>query len=298
MSGIILDRKWEDEIWLKVVFVLQAMQVPILLVTVFELTYFVHKRRSVSFFGMHFDEGRLGQSVQGVFSTPVKSLLFRNLLRILAILLLGVGIIVNLDLLRDFAESNEYAGRTGWWNLWTKEDGGQIWTILDTHVLMSLIPPLVLVFFSTCLSIALWRYVILIFHVVVCFLTILVSLVLCCWKRYGTSISMVVHSSFLNPWFFPLFGTIAIAAGQLFSVTYYPITSNTGFFIYVLTLVLLMVEIDKDIVKTAELTDFLERVAKKGDEISVKRWKKETYRPLTVKETPTLEEPEDGGSMT
>lgn len=272
MSGIILDRKWEDEIWLKVVFVLQAMQVPILLVTVFELTYFVHKRRSVSFFGMHFDEGRLGQSVQGVFSTPVKSLLFRNLLRILAILLLGVGIIVNLDLLRDFAESNEYAGRTGWWNLWTKEDGGQIWTILDTHVLMSLIPPLVLVFFSTCLSIALWRY--------------------------GTSISMVVHSSFLNPWFFPLFGTIAIAAGQLFSVTYYPITSNTGFFIYVLTLVLLMVEIDKDIVKTAELTDFLERVAKKGDEISVKRWKKETYRPLTVKETPTLEEPEDGGSMT
>ena len=137
------------------------MQVPILLVTVFELTYLVHKRRSVSFYWMHFDEGRLGQSVQGVFSTPVKSILFRNLLRILAIVLLLIGIIVNLDLLRDFeiAEDNEYAGRTGWWNLWTKQDGGRIWTILDTHVLLSLLPPLVLVVCSTSLSIVLWRYV-------------------------------------------------------------------------------------------------------------------------------------------
>ena len=60
-----------------------------------------------------------------------------------------------------------------------------------------------------------------------------------------------------------------------------------------ITLVLLMVEIDKDIVKTAELTDFLHRVARKGDAISVKRWKKEQHLPLTVKKDPTLEEQEE-----
>ena len=157
LSGIIVENEWDDSIYLKIIFVMQAMQVPILLVTVFELTYLVHKRRSVSFFWMHFDEGRLGKSVQGVFSTPVKSIIFRNLLRILAIVLLAMGIIVNLDLVRDFAETNEYAGRTGWWNLWTKDDGGQIWTVLDTHVLLSLLPPLILVVCSTSLSIALWR---------------------------------------------------------------------------------------------------------------------------------------------
>lgn len=139
--------------WLKVVFVVQSFQVPIYLVTIFELTYLVHKRRSVHFCGMFFDEGRLGRRVQGVFSTPVKSFVFRNLIRFIALICLVVGCLANLDLLRDSDEEDKLAGRTGWWKLWDTE-GDRVWTV---HILMSLFPTAVLIFCSFILSIALWR---------------------------------------------------------------------------------------------------------------------------------------------
>lgn len=154
-SGSIIDQQLAERDLLKVIFVLQAFQVPIYLVTIFELTYLVHKRRSVHFCGMFFDEGRLGRRVQGVFSTPVKSFVFRNLIRFIALICLIVGCLANLDLLRDKDVKDELAGRTGWWKMWDTE-GDRVWTV---HILMSLMPTAVLIFCSFFLSIALWRYV-------------------------------------------------------------------------------------------------------------------------------------------
>jgi len=156
-SGAIIDKQMDDYGLLKVVFVLQATQVPIYLVTIFELTYLVHKRRSVHFCGMFFDEGRLGRRVQGVFSTPVKSFVFRHLIRFIALICLITGILANLDLLRERDTNDELAGRTGWWKLWDREKTTHI--VYSVHVLMSLIPTAILIFCSFFLSIALWRYV-------------------------------------------------------------------------------------------------------------------------------------------
>lgn len=240
-SGPIIDARMDHHALLKIVFFVQTTEVPFYLVTIFELTYLVHKRRSVHFCGMYFDEGRLGRRVQGVFSTPVKSFVFRNLIRFVALLCWILGIAANFDILRQTDEVDRLAGRTGWWKLWDHESTEE--EIYSLHVLMSLIPTVVLIFCSFFLSIALWRY--------------------------GSNSSMVVHSSCANPWFFPMFGTIALSVGQLFYERWYSFTSNLGLLIYTITLLALMKEIDKDIVQTAEFTDFLRQVALKGNSISV-----------------------------
>jgi hypothetical protein len=155
-SGSVIESKMDNHDALKVVFFLQALEVPIFLVTIFELTYLVHKRRSVHFCGMYFDEGRLGRRVQGVFSTPVKSFVFRNLIRFIALLCLIVGMAANFDIVRNQDELDRLAGRTGWWKLWDHHDGDEA-AVYSIHVLMSLIPTVVLIFCSFFLSIALWR---------------------------------------------------------------------------------------------------------------------------------------------
>jgi hypothetical protein len=263
-SGKIIENELDSHELLKVVFVLHALQVPIFLITIFELTYLVHKRRSVHFCGMFFDEGRLvlgrlrananvdtdtdaptdiqfRPRLHGVFSTPVKSFFFRNIIRFIAILCWIIGTLANLDLLRDGDPEDELAGRTGWWNLWETK-GNRVWTV---HILMSLVPTAVLLVCSFFLSITLWRY--------------------------GANSSIVLHSSYacLNPWFFPMFGTVALWIGQLFYPKFYSITSNIGLLVYTLSILVLMKEIDKEVTRTVEFTDFLKQVAKKGNEISV-----------------------------
>jgi hypothetical protein len=74
----------------------------------------------------------------------------------------------------------------------------------------------------------------------------------------------------VNPWFAPFFGTLGLTGGQFFGEEWYPVTSNLGFLIWIVSILLLMTEIDKDMVASEELTDYLGRVAKKGDAISVR----------------------------
>lgn len=222
-----------------VLFVVQAIQVPIYLVTIFELTYLIHKRRSVHFLGMYFDEGRLGRRVKGVFSTPFKSFLARNFIRMLSTVLFATGVIVNFDIiLPNIQTVGDLAGKTGWWRLVEPLETNEL-----VSILMSLIPAAILITCSFVLSTALWRY--------------------------GTSTSMIVHSSFLNPWFAPFFGTLTLAAGQCFTSKAFAVASNFGLLVYTITLILLMRQIDRDIVSFAEFSDFLHQVAKKGDEITV-----------------------------
>lgn len=142
-----IDNNYESSLFMKAVFILQPFEVPILLIVVFELTYLAHKRRSVNFCGMYFDEGRR------VYNTAVMSCMLRNSIRSLATLLLIMGLMVNLDVIQDDVKIDALVGRAGWWSYFTMEGDAYA----KMHLLLSLIPVAVLVLVSFYLSVMLWR---------------------------------------------------------------------------------------------------------------------------------------------
>lgn len=239
-SGKIIENDGEAEnlLYLKILFCIQSMEAPILLMVVFDLTYLANKNRSVNFCGMYFDEGH---RVSKIITTPMKSFVLRNLIRVTGIFLLAMGIAVNFDITKGVKSVNDLAGKSGWWEFFKKDlNWSEEW-----HLFLSLLPTAILIVCSFYFSMILWRY--------------------------GTTSSIVVYSTFVNPWFAPFFGTLGLTGGQLFGKRWYPLASNCGFLIWIISILLLMTEIDKDMVKSEELTDYLRQVSKKGDAISVRQ---------------------------
>ncbi len=101
-----------------------------------------------------------------------------------------------------------------------------------------------------------------------------------------------------SPWFYPFFGTLvsaslshsvlgsspivlasrylifviidqAMGGCQFFGENLYNIMSNAGVLIFVITILLLMSEVDKDMVLNDHIASFLVQVARKGDELPV-----------------------------
>ena len=118
----------------------RAFEVPILLIVIFEITYLVHKRRSVNFCLMYFDEG------VRVKNTAFMSFLLRNSIRTLALALLLLSLIAEFQLYRSESPlgeclhinapqfwfmcvlftsipstQDERAGTAGWWTLFHEE---------------------------------------------------------------------------------------------------------------------------------------------------------------------------------
>lgn len=219
------------------VFACVSLAVPILLVATFELTYLVHKRRSVNFCGMFFDEG---QRIRRMITTPIKSFVLRNSIRAVAVFLTVLNILANFELVNDTGSENGLDPRCGWVCLFRD---GRPWDE-KVHILLSLVPTGILILCNAYFSFLLWRY--------------------------GTEFSIVVHASILNPWFSLSFGTGAMAATQIFGYPpYFSCTSNLGLLIFIVSILLLMVEVDKDMVAADEFADFLAQVARKGDKTSV-----------------------------
>jgi len=213
--------KEPESIYLKVLYVAHAMVVPILLNATYEICYLVHKRRSVNFCGIFFDEGKRVK----IISNPVRSFVLRNLVRALGIVLFVLQIASNLDLIPD--KNDELAGITGWISLIKDE---RSWDD-KIHILVSLLSPAFLVLTDGYLSIAL--------------------------LRYGTTRAMVFHSSSWNPWYSMLVGTVALGVGQIFGKAWYPISSNLGLLILIISVILVMAEVDKDMEAAEQFTNFL-----------------------------------------
>lgn len=57
--------------------------------------------------------------------------------------------------------------------------------------------------------------------------------------------------------------------GQLFGEDLYAVMSNAGILIFIITILLLMTEVDKDIIASNDEANFLVQVAQKGDQIRV-----------------------------
>ena len=61
----------------------------------------------------------------------------------------------------------------------------------------------------------------------------------------------------------------ALAVGQLFGEELYTIMSNAGMLIFIITILLVMAEVDKDMVATHDVACFLVSVAQKGDQTRI-----------------------------
>jgi hypothetical protein len=134
----------------------------------------------------------------------------------------------------------ELVGVAGWYNVFNDDDEEGF----NVYLLVSLLPTAVLTLVSLYLSIILWRY--------------------------GTESSMVVHSSICNPWFCPFFGTLAMGISQLFADNLYTIMSNAGLLVFIVTILIVMNEVDKDMIANNDIACFLVQVAQKGDESRVR----------------------------
>ena len=144
------DGNANDLIFLKILFCLQAMEVPILLMVAFDLTYLAHKRRSVNFCGMYFDEGH---RVNKIITTPMMSFVLRNLIRAAGIILLTIGIYVNFDINKDASKLGDLAGQTGWYEFFHSDfDFSK-----NMYLFFSLLPTAILIVCSLYFSIILWR---------------------------------------------------------------------------------------------------------------------------------------------
>jgi hypothetical protein len=210
--------------WAYIVYFLQATVPPALFLSTFDVTYSIHKTRSIAFCGI----------VDGHTRTKnprvVKFLKWAT--RFIALGLLAIGIVVNFNLVTP---TNPLAGRVGWHYIVTEP-----WIDASLHVLLGVLPIGIASLASFYFSAALWRY--------------------------GTTYSMVVHASPFNPWFSPFFGTIALAGAQWFDSRWYPLLSNLGIFVFVESILLLFMEVNKDMQAVTELVDFLDAIGSKRKE--------------------------------
>mmetsp|Transcript_19219 Transcript_19219/g.31921 ORF Transcript_19219/g.31921 Transcript_19219/m.31921 type:complete len:342 (+) Transcript_19219:109-1134(+) len=210
--------------WAYIVYALQATVPPCLFLSTFDITYSIHKTRSIAFCGI----------VDGHTRTKnprvVKFLKWAT--RFIALGLLAIGLVVNFNLVTPV---NPLAGRVGWYYLVTVP-----WTDESLHVLLGILPIGIASLASFYFSAALWRY--------------------------GTTYSMVVHASPFNPWFSPFFGTIALVGGQWFDSRWFPLLSNLGIFVFVESILLLFMEVNKDMHAATELVDFLDTIGSKRDD--------------------------------
>mmetsp|Transcript_38943 Transcript_38943/g.44443 ORF Transcript_38943/g.44443 Transcript_38943/m.44443 type:complete len:363 (-) Transcript_38943:32-1120(-) len=221
VSGLHVSKHWSY-----IVYALQATVPPSLLLSTFDVTYSIHKTRSVQFCGIVDGQSRS--------KNPKIVWLLKVLMRILALLLLAIGIVVNFDIIDG--GSNPLAGRIGWYYLitesWEDEKSFQ--------ALLAILPIGISSIASFYFSIALWRY--------------------------GTTYSMVVHASPFNPWFSPFFGTIALLGGQFFNARWFPLLSNLGIFVFIESMLLLFMEVNKDMEANTEIVDFLDEICVKRNE--------------------------------
>jgi len=169
-----------------------AVIVPLFLVATFELTYLIHKRRSVNFCGITFDASKRRKKTKADESSLCSTIL-RFAVLFVATVLLVVGILVNYNLIEEGSSGSGLSISQGYLDI--NED----W---DTHFWLSLVPSLVLWVFIAYFGCRLWNY--------------------------GTHYSFMVHATCFNPWIWMCVGASALCAGQLCPKEVYPITTNAG----------------------------------------------------------------------
>lgn len=142
-------------------------------------------------------------------------------MQVVAVMLAVVSILINVKVVSDDSTGSlsDLAGRTGWSSVFNADasSDGAIDTI---HIVIALLPMGLTCIFCTYFAILLWRY--------------------------GNELSMTIYTSSCNPWMAPLLAVSAMIAGQFFGPSLFPLMSNLGIFVYLVSLLCVLLEIRRD----------------------------------------------------
>jgi hypothetical protein len=217
--------------WASFLYFLDAFVAPGIFLYTFVLTFlayqirsmpfcFVYRRREDTSGGGNIKDGETGGALMEPLVQP-RILVYG--MCIFALCLLVCSLIVNFDVL--WSEPN-LAGKTGWATVVTNLGDPSA-----TQVALALLPMALSVGFCTYFALILWKY--------------------------GCELSLTIYSSFINPWMFPTVGVVAMAAGQLVGPNLFPILSNAGVCVYMMSMLRLLYEIRGDLAQSADLGNFL-----------------------------------------
>jgi hypothetical protein len=209
--------------WAGVVYSLEAVVAPGLLLSTFVVTFLAYRIRAMPFCCVrrrpHGDDPMEVSSKAEPLVQPAVLVVGMN---VFAIVLAVLSIVVNFDVMWSHSDM---AGRTGWMTVFTEE-----WEPAMVHVFLALIP-------MTLVSCICFYFAVLLF-------------------RYGNELSITMYSSCCNPWIWPPIGCVSLFAAQ-FPSHWFPLWSNLGICIYQVAMLRILFEIRQELGEETDLGIYL-----------------------------------------
>lgn len=216
--------------WAIAVYMMQATVAPGIFIFAFVLTFLAYRTRAMPFCFVYRGPGRqaTGDSWQHDDDEEVIQPLVRPAVLVVAVRLLALGLLI-LNLIVNFDviwSDDDLAGRTGWATVVQNPSTSAI-----DHVILALLPMAIVCICCLYFSGLMWRY--------------------------GCEFSLVIYPSIINPWLWPLFGTLAMMVGQCFGPDLYLVLSNAGVLCYMLAMLRVLSEVRHDTQQVGDLGHFL-----------------------------------------
>jgi hypothetical protein len=222
--------------WMIAIYMVSSTIAPCIFLISFVITFLAYRTRSMPFCFVHRGPGRQDHTEpwrdddEEVLQPLVRPAVLVVAIRIFALGLLILNFIVNFDVM--WSEPN-LAGKTGWATVVMMSDPNNNNNSDMDQIILALVPMALVSLSCLYFSLLLWRY--------------------------GCELSLVIYSSgVINPWLTPVIGSLAMIVGQLFGPDLFLITSNSGILLYMLSLVRILYEAQRDLEVSGDLGHFLD----------------------------------------
>jgi hypothetical protein len=216
--------------WAIAIYMLESTCAPGIFIATFATTFLAYRTRSIPFCMVYRGPGRSHTNPMsgGDDNDEERQALIRPatmvvLMRMFSLGILILSFVVNFDVVW---EEPDLAGRTGWLTIIQEP-----WQESSDHIFFSLLPMGLTSLSCLYFSLLLWRY--------------------------GSEFSMIVYPSSMNPWMCTFFGSICMIAGQFPGPNLFPLLSNAGILIYMMTLLRVLYEVRHDMLQAGDLGQFL-----------------------------------------
>lgn len=215
--------------WAIAIYMLESTFAPGIFIATFATTFLAYRTRSIPFCMVYRGPGRSHTNpMSGSDDDEERQALIRPatmvvLMRMFTLGILILSFVVNFDVIW---EKPDLAGRTGWWTV-IQDPWQESWD----HIIASLLPMGLTSLSCLYFSFLLWRY--------------------------GSEFSMIVYPSSINPWIYTLLGSLFLIAGQFPGPELFPILSNAGILVYMMTLLRVLYEVRHDMLQAGDLGQFL-----------------------------------------